>query len=224
MKEPGFTNCCYYAACLCCCGTEGENGFEEQLFIDRRDIKDVRFKISHAELRSTCLGCPCSVDKNESFMAKLYLTRWAGETRHGWINWAIDKDLKTYARNVNLAGIMDSKRSMELRKVLHAVACQNANAGAPPPPPPVVALLGGSQPPYSSQPPYGQQSPYGQQQPYSQQVIQRPYSQQVSQRQSTAAATAATTTGGLVGTQQAVTEPLITETITEPVAQQTMMQ
>jgi hypothetical protein len=30
-KEPGIKKCCYYASCLCCCPTNVDSGYEEQV-------------------------------------------------------------------------------------------------------------------------------------------------------------------------------------------------
>ncbi|KAG2432753.1 hypothetical protein HYH02_012887 [Chlamydomonas schloesseri] len=128
-KEPGFKKCCYFASCLFCCPVESENGFEDQIFIDRREIKDVKFTVTHANTKVSCISCLCSEVNQEGFKADLYLTRTIGETRMNWRGWTLDKDVKTYSSTLPLAGFMPVADSQMLRQVLHAVACQNSNAG-----------------------------------------------------------------------------------------------
>ncbi|KAG2424628.1 hypothetical protein HXX76_014353 [Chlamydomonas incerta] len=128
-KEPGFRKCCYFASCLFCCPVESENGFEDQAFIDRREIKDVVFTIDTNNTKVSCLSCLCSETNVDGFKANLFLTRTIGETRKDWRQWALDKDTKTYRATQLLAGFMPVADSQQLRQVLHAVACQNSNAG-----------------------------------------------------------------------------------------------
>ncbi|GLC34889.1 hypothetical protein PLESTM_000250700 [Pleodorina starrii] len=125
--EPGTKKCCYYLSGMCCCPNNVDSGYEEQFCIERQDIKDYTFNITHKDSELFCMCCLINKKVEEAFVTQLFLSRPITDTRLGWMRWTIDKDTKTFVAKKDIGGIMSKSDSALLRQKLHEIVAQNAD-------------------------------------------------------------------------------------------------